>query len=97
MELGDEKLVTEESSLFGGIRVIEGVTAEGKPFRAIPYYLWNNRGEGKMNVWLRQRKDGKRQEERVEDAAGRFFPETKREKPVLLYEKDDLMYSECVK
>lgn len=23
-----------------------------------------------MNVWLRQRKDGKRQEERVEDAAG---------------------------
>ena len=70
MELGDEKIVTEESSLFGGIRIIEGVTAEGKPFRAIPYYLWNNRGEGKMNVWLRQRKDGKRQEERVEDAAG---------------------------
>ena len=70
VELGDEKIVTEESSLFGGIRIIEGVTAEGKPFRAIPYYLWNNRGEGKMNVWLRQRKDGKRQEERVEDAAG---------------------------
>ena len=27
----------------------------------------------------------------------RFFPETKCEKPVLLYEKDDLMYFVCVK
>lgn len=30
-------------------------------------------------------------------AQNRFFPETKREKPVLLYEKDDLMYLVCVK
>ncbi|ODM13089.1 hypothetical protein BEH84_00804 [Eisenbergiella tayi] len=30
-------------------------------------------------------------------AQNRFFPETKWEKPVLLYEKDDLMYFVCVK
>ena len=29
-------------------------------------------------------------------AQSRFFPEGKREKPVLLYEKDDFLYSECV-
>jgi hypothetical protein len=28
---------------------------EPAAFRAIPYYLWGNRGEGEMAVWVRYR------------------------------------------
>jgi len=33
--------------------IINGKTAAGKDFTAIPYYLWSNRGKGKMEVWLK--------------------------------------------
>ncbi|HET9315073.1 MAG TPA: beta-L-arabinofuranosidase domain-containing protein [Vicinamibacteria bacterium] len=42
--------------LLGGVHVIEGSasTREGKarPFTAIPYYAWSNRGPGEMAVWF---------------------------------------------
>ena len=57
-----------------GVCIIEGTTADGKAFRAIPYYLWNNRGKGKMNVWVRRPEEGGKEngtpEGRPEEAAG---------------------------
>jgi DUF1680 family protein len=39
--------------LLNGVEVISG---EGsRPFVAIPYYAWNNRGQGEMAVWIREK------------------------------------------
>ena len=38
--------------LFGGIVVIHGHTTDGKPLKFIPYFLWANRGESQMTVWV---------------------------------------------
>lgn len=40
------------SSLLGGARVIIGKTVDGKPLTLIPYFLWANRGESQMTVWV---------------------------------------------
>lgn len=37
--------------LLNGTTLID-VRSEGKKFRLIPYYLWDNRAAGKMKVWL---------------------------------------------
>jgi hypothetical protein len=35
---------------------VEVITGEGsRPFVAIPYYAWNNRGQGEMAVWISER------------------------------------------
>jgi hypothetical protein len=35
---------------------VEVVTGEGsRPFVAIPYYAWNNRGQGEMAVWIKEK------------------------------------------
>jgi hypothetical protein len=50
--LPDDAALTAEHQpdLLGGVTVIRG---EGKrPFLAIPYYAWANRGAGEMAVWL---------------------------------------------
>ena len=40
-------------NLLGGIETISGKLIDGKvSFSAIPYYSWNNRGIGKMKVWI---------------------------------------------
>ncbi|MCI0744088.1 MAG: glycoside hydrolase family 127 protein [Verrucomicrobia subdivision 3 bacterium] len=42
--------------LLGGVTILTGkASAAGKPveFTAIPYYAWNHRGPGEMEVWLR--------------------------------------------
>lgn len=39
--------------LFGGVNLICGKTTEGKPLTFIPYYLWANRGQSKMTVYVR--------------------------------------------
>jgi len=39
-------------ALLGGIWTLSGKTTKGQPFVAIPYHLWANRGESRMNVWL---------------------------------------------
>lgn len=38
--------------LLGGCVVIFGRTWDGKPLKFIPYFLWGNRGESQMTVWV---------------------------------------------
>jgi DUF1680 family protein len=38
--------------LLGGCVVIHGKTTDGKPLTFIPYFLWANRGESQMLVWV---------------------------------------------
>ena len=38
--------------LLGGCVVLYGTTKEGKPLKLIPYFLWANRGESQMTVWV---------------------------------------------
>ena len=41
------------ADLLNGVQVISG---EGsRPFVAIPYYAWNNRGAGEMAVWIKEK------------------------------------------
>jgi uncharacterized protein len=41
--------------LIGGCVVVHGKTIEGKPLKFIPYFLWANRGESQMTVWVHNR------------------------------------------
>jgi DUF1680 family protein len=38
--------------LWNGCVVIHGSTTDGKPLKFIPYFLWGNRGESQMTVWV---------------------------------------------
>jgi hypothetical protein len=38
--------------LLGGCVVIHGRTTDGRPLKFIPYFLWANRGESQMAVWV---------------------------------------------
>ena len=52
-KLNPASLITElDDRLFGGITILRGQTMEGKPLTFIPYYLWANRGESKMTVYV---------------------------------------------
>ena len=55
--LANGALSVSQQEICGPVRVLSGACADGGTFTAIPYYLWNNRGKGKMAVWLKQ--DGK--------------------------------------
>jgi len=56
----DKLAVTKETSfnssfipdLLGGVEVITTSGGQGEAFKAIPYYVWDNRGANKMKVWL---------------------------------------------
>ena len=52
--LDNNALTIEKMDLFETIDCIKGTCADGSEFTAIPYYLWCNREQGKMNVWLDQ-------------------------------------------
>ena len=58
-----ESLIEEKrDDLLSGVVTVNGfasLSKDGKevPFTAIPYYTWNNRGPGKMRVWLPARLD----------------------------------------
>jgi len=41
------------ADLLNGVEVISG--AGSRAFMAIPYYAWNNRGQGEMAVWIREK------------------------------------------
>jgi len=41
--------------LLGGCVAIHGETTDGKPLKFIPYFLWANRGESQMVVWVNAR------------------------------------------
>lgn len=43
--------------LLGGVAVLTGRAGEGQPCRLIPYYAWNNREAGFMQVWIREADD----------------------------------------
>ena len=64
---------TFEPSLLGGIQTISGeapvvvpsadgmgVTTEMRTIKAIPYYVWANRGQGEMQVWVPRKVTGVR-------------------------------------
>ncbi len=38
--------------LLGGCVIIHGRTTDGRPLKFIPYFLWANRGESQMTVWV---------------------------------------------
>ena len=38
--------------LLGGCVVIHGKTTDGEPLKFIPYFLWANRGDSQMTVWV---------------------------------------------
>jgi DUF1680 family protein len=44
------------ADLLNGVEVISGEGEGGRPFLAIPYYAWNNRGQGEMAVWIREKR-----------------------------------------
>lgn len=44
--------VTFHPALLGGSKVITGKTMDGKDLMFIPYFLWANRGESQMTVWV---------------------------------------------
>lgn len=42
-----------DKDLLNGVQVVEAMAENpGSRFTAIPYFVWNNRGTNKMNVWL---------------------------------------------
>jgi DUF1680 family protein len=41
--------------LLGGCVAIHGTAMDGKPLKFIPYFLWANRGESQMVVWVNSR------------------------------------------
>ena len=40
------------TAILGGIWVLRGQDASGRPLTFIPYHLWANRGESQMTVWV---------------------------------------------
>jgi DUF1680 family protein len=53
-----EPFVTEHrDELLGGVTVLRGKTAEGAFCELIPYYAWDNREAGFMQIWLREAED----------------------------------------
>jgi uncharacterized protein len=48
----DASRVTFLPTLLGGTKVIIGKTTDGKELTFIPYFLWANRGESQMMVWV---------------------------------------------
>ncbi|MEK4510080.1 glycoside hydrolase family 127 protein [Paenibacillus anaericanus] len=43
--------------LLGGVTILVGKNGEGKPCEFIPYYAWDNREPGFMQVWVREAED----------------------------------------
>jgi uncharacterized protein len=50
--MDDTSNVTFLPTLLGGTKVITGKTTDGKDLSFIPYFLWANRGESQMTVWV---------------------------------------------
>jgi hypothetical protein len=42
---------TFKPDLLGGVRVVTGKVGD-RTITAVPYYAWNNRGKGEMEVWI---------------------------------------------
>ncbi|KIL38181.1 hypothetical protein SD70_28035 [Gordoniibacillus kamchatkensis] len=46
--------ISYRPDLLGGVTVLIGKEENGKPCLLIPYYAWDNREEGFMQVWIRE-------------------------------------------
>ncbi|MBB6674827.1 glycoside hydrolase family 127 protein [Cohnella nanjingensis] len=56
--LAREKLqINHRPDLLGGVTVLTGRDGEGSPCLFIPYYAWDNREQGFMQVWIREAED----------------------------------------
>ena len=57
VELGEDPRlqVGERADLLGGVRVVTGQDADGKPVMAVPFYAMANREKTAQEVWVRQR------------------------------------------
>lgn len=47
-----KRLIPEESGEL--YRLARSAREEDVTLRMVPYYAWNNRGEGEMSVWVRR-------------------------------------------
>ncbi len=62
----DPKFVAHpRPDLLGGVTVLEGVDHAGRKIVAVPYYAWDHREPGRMDVWVWQ--DGKARKPEVND------------------------------
>ncbi|GLX67084.1 glycoside hydrolase family 127 protein [Paenibacillus glycanilyticus] len=53
-----EPFVSEhQSHLLGGVTVLRGRTSDGRSCELIPYYAWDNREAGFMQVWVKEAED----------------------------------------
>jgi len=57
IEPGASFSAVHRPELLGGVTVLEGRAANGTRCTLIPYYAWDNREAGYMQVWLRTAKD----------------------------------------
>jgi len=48
-------VIRHRDDLLGGVDVIDFNAPSGGRFRAVPYFAWNNREQGRMKVWLEYR------------------------------------------
>jgi len=46
-----------QSELLGGVTVLSGCGEDGQEYHLVPYYAWDNREPGYMQVWLRETVD----------------------------------------
>jgi len=54
VELDPDSLQAEFSPThFGGITLLRGRSGSGQPLTFIPYFLWANRGESEMTVYVK--------------------------------------------
>ncbi|OMF36921.1 hypothetical protein BK133_08390 [Paenibacillus sp. FSL H8-0548] len=54
---GERLYVDHMPELLGGVTVLRGKDGNGKPFQFIPYYAWDNREPGFMQVWIREKEE----------------------------------------
>lgn len=57
LSAGEPFLRSYRPDLLGGVTVLIGQEENGKPCLLIPYYAWDNREEGFMQVWIREAED----------------------------------------
>jgi hypothetical protein len=51
----DAVLVAQRyEDVFDGVTIVKATLADGGAVKLIPYYAWNHRGRGEMNVWLKR-------------------------------------------
>lgn len=49
--------VEHREDLLGGVTALQGTDGNGKPCRFVPYYAWDNREPGFMQVWIREKEE----------------------------------------